>query len=61
MVAGDFLSLGTDGRVGRRHVAVVAAALRPRRAQGTVIGIVQGFALGDAAGVITGVVGAPRP
>ena len=33
MLAGDVLSLGDDGSIGRRHVGSVAAALRPR-AQG---------------------------
>src|SRR5918912_1478079 len=31
MLAGDVLSLAEDGTVGRRHVADVVAALRPRR------------------------------
>ena len=53
MLAGDILSLGADGRVGRRHVAAVAAAVRPRRGGGAVIGIERGFALEDAAGVVT--------
>jgi sugar lactone lactonase YvrE len=53
MLAGDVLSLGADGRVIRRHVAAVAAAVRPRRAGGAVIGIERGFALEDAEGVVT--------
>ena len=53
MLAGDVLSLGADGRVVRRHVAAVAAAVRPRRAGGAVIGIERGFALEDAEGVVT--------
>jgi sugar lactone lactonase YvrE len=53
MLAGDVLSLAADGSVGRRHVASVAAALRPRRAGGAVLGIERGFALEDADGTIT--------
>ena len=30
MLAGDVLSLGADGAVGRHHVGSIAAALRPR-------------------------------
>jgi sugar lactone lactonase YvrE len=45
MLAGDVLSLGGDGAVERRHVGRVAAALRPRRAGGAVIGVERGFAL----------------
>jgi sugar lactone lactonase YvrE len=53
MLAGDVLSLDHDGRVTRRHVAAVAAAVRPRREGGAVIGIERGFALEDADGVVT--------
>jgi sugar lactone lactonase YvrE len=53
MLAGDVLSLAADGSVERRHVASVAAALRPRRAGGAVLGIERGFALEDAGGTIT--------
>jgi len=53
MLAGDVLSLTADGNVERRHVAGVAAALRPRRAGGAVLGIERGFALEDADGTIT--------
>ena len=53
MLAGDVLSLAADGSVERRHVAGVAAALRPRRAGGAVLGIERGFALEDAGGTIT--------
>ncbi len=45
MLAGDILTLCTDGSVSRRHVASVAAAIRPRRAGGAVIGVERGFAL----------------
>jgi len=45
MLAGDILTLGADGTVSRRHVANVAAAIRPRRSGGAVIGVERGFAL----------------
>jgi sugar lactone lactonase YvrE len=54
MITGDVLSLGTDGSVGRRHVADVVAAIRPRRGGGAVLGIERGFALEDADGTLTG-------
>ncbi len=53
MLAGDVLSLGADGSVGRTHVGKVAAALRPRARGGAVIGVERGFALEDADGTIT--------
>ena len=53
MLAGDVLSLGGDGRVGRRHVGSVAAALRPRTGGGAVIGVERGFVLEDADGTLT--------
>jgi sugar lactone lactonase YvrE len=53
MFAGDILSLGAAGSVGRRHVAGVVAALRPRRQGGAVLGIERGFALEDADGITT--------
>ncbi|KGN30881.1 gluconolactonase [Knoellia sinensis KCTC 19936] len=52
MLAGDVLSLQPDGSVGRRHVGEVAAALRPRRGGGAVIGIERGFALEDPDGSV---------
>lgn len=52
MLAGDVLSLAADGTIGRRHVATVVAALRPRRGGGAVLAIDRGFALEDAAGAI---------
>jgi sugar lactone lactonase YvrE len=52
MLAGDVLSLGSDGAIERRHVGTIAAALRPRRAGGAVIGIERGFALEDPGGAI---------
>jgi sugar lactone lactonase YvrE len=53
MLAGDVLSLRADGSIGRLHVGKVAAAIRPRRAGGAVIGVERGFALEDAAGMVT--------
>ena len=53
MLAGDVLSLGSDGGVERRHVGSVAAAVRPRRNGGAVIGVERGFALEDPDGTIT--------
>lgn len=52
MLAGDILTL-RDGRVERKHVAEVAAAVRPRRGGGAVIGIERGFALESPEGHIT--------
>jgi sugar lactone lactonase YvrE len=45
MLAGDVLSLAADGSVERRRVGAVAAALRPRRDGGAVIGVERGFVL----------------
>jgi sugar lactone lactonase YvrE len=53
MLAGDVLSLGADGSVGRRHVGAVAAALRPRRGGGAVIAVERGFALEEPDGSLT--------
>lgn len=47
MLRGDVVNL-TDAGVDRRHVGAVAAAVRPRRAGGWVLGIERGFALADA-------------
>lgn len=44
---GDILTLGADGEVDRWHVGRVAAAWRPRRGGGIVIGVQRGFAFGD--------------
>ena len=52
MLAGDILSLAPEGTVSRRHVASVAAAIRPRRLGGAVIGVARGFALEDADGTL---------
>jgi sugar lactone lactonase YvrE len=53
MLAGDVLSLESDGTVQRSHVGTVAAALRPRRGGGAVIAVERGFALEDADGTRT--------
>ena len=53
MLAGDVLSLEPDGTIGRRHVGDIAAALRPRRGGGAVIGVERGFALEEPDGTIT--------
>ncbi len=53
MLAGDVLSLEPDGTIGRRHVGTVAAAIRPRRSGGAVLGVERGFALEDPSGEIT--------
>jgi sugar lactone lactonase YvrE len=50
MFAGDILSLGAGGALGRRHVGAIAAATRPRQKGGAVIAIERGFLLEDAAG-----------
>jgi sugar lactone lactonase YvrE len=52
MLAGDVLSLVADGTINRRHVGTIAAALRPRRRGGAVIGVERGFALEEADGEI---------
>ncbi len=53
MMAGDVLSLSSDGAIQRRHVGAVAAALRPRRRGGAVIGVERGFTLENADGTLT--------
>jgi sugar lactone lactonase YvrE len=53
LLAGDVLSLRSDGTVDRRHVATVAAALRPRRGGGAVIAVERGFVLEEADGALT--------
>lgn len=52
MLAGDVLSLGSGGSIERRHVGDIAAALRPRRGGGAVIGIERGFALEERDGAL---------
>ncbi|MBF4552511.1 SMP-30/gluconolactonase/LRE family protein [Corynebacterium suicordis] len=53
MLAGDVLTLTSSGNVTRKHVGAIAAAVRPRRDGGAVIGVERGFALMDSAGEIT--------
>ena len=52
MLAGDMLSLRSDGTVERRHIATVVAAVRPRTNGGAVIGVERGFALEEPDGAI---------
>jgi sugar lactone lactonase YvrE len=52
MLAGDILSLGAGGAIGRRHVGHIVAAVRPRRRGGAVIAVERGFALEDAGGTL---------
>jgi sugar lactone lactonase YvrE len=52
MLAGDVLTLSNSGAVKRRHVGAIAAALRPRRDGGAVIGVERGFALERADGTV---------
>jgi sugar lactone lactonase YvrE len=53
MLRGDVLGLAEDGSVVRTHVDDVAAALRPRRGGGAVIGVRRGFVLEDPDGSLT--------
>src|SRR4051794_16752380 len=53
MLAGDVLQLMDDGGIHRTHVGEVAAALRPRRGGGAVIGVRRGFALEGPDGSLT--------
>ena len=53
MLAGDVLALRPDGGVERRHVGTIAAALRPRRGGGAVIGVERGFALEGPDGTLS--------
>ena len=52
MFAGDVLSLAADGTVAREHVGDLAAAVRPRRGGGAVLGVERGFALQDRDGTV---------
>jgi sugar lactone lactonase YvrE len=52
LLAGDVLSLGSDGTVTRRHVDTIAAALRPRAGGGAVIALERGFALEEPDGAL---------
>jgi sugar lactone lactonase YvrE len=53
MLAGDVMCLATDGSLERRHIGSIAAAIRPRRGGGAVIGVERGFALEDPDGTVT--------
>jgi sugar lactone lactonase YvrE len=53
MLAGDVIFLAANGSLKRRHVGSVAAAVRPRRGGGAVIGVERGFALEDPDGTLT--------
>jgi sugar lactone lactonase YvrE len=50
LLAGDILSLTTNGTVERMHVGTVATAIRPRRDGGLVVGVERGFLLLDSDG-----------
>ena len=52
MLAGDVLTLCADGAIARRHAGEIAAAVRPRRAGGAVIGVERGFALEETDGTL---------
>ena len=52
MFAGDVLSLAADGKIAREHVGDLAAAVRPRRGGGAVLGVERGFALQDRDGTV---------
>ena len=53
MIAGDVLTLGPDGVIGRDHVGDVAAVVRPRRGGGAVVAVERGFALEEPDGTRT--------
>jgi sugar lactone lactonase YvrE len=53
MLAGDVLSLRDDESITRRRVGTIAAAVRPRREGGAVIGVERGFAIEAADGSLT--------
>ena len=53
MLAGDVMTLRTDGGLDRKHVGSVAAVCRPRTGGGSVLGVERGFALEDADGTVT--------
>ena len=56
MLAGAVLSLASDGSVKRRQVGGIAAALRPRRGGGAVIGVERGFVLEGPDGSLSPVI-----
>lgn len=47
MLAGDVLTLGSDGAIDRMHVGEIAAFVRPRISGGYVVGLERGIALAD--------------
>lgn len=53
MLAGDILSFDGNGRVVRRHVGTIVAAVRPRKQGGAVLALERRFALEDADGTLT--------
>lgn len=52
MLAGDVMSMSSDGTVTRRHVDAVVAAVRPRRDGGAVMALERGFAIEEPDGTI---------
>lgn len=56
MLAGSVLSVAADGSVGRQRVGSIAAALRPRRGGGAVIGVERGFVLEETDGSLSPVI-----
>jgi sugar lactone lactonase YvrE len=52
MLAGDVLGLDAAGRIERRHVGEIAAAVRPRSGGGAVVAIERGFALCEPGGAL---------
>jgi sugar lactone lactonase YvrE len=54
MLAGDVLALAADGRVSRRHLGAVVAALRPRARGGMVVALERQFALVEEDGPVRG-------
>jgi sugar lactone lactonase YvrE len=52
MLAGDILSMDKNGAVQRRHVAEVAAVVRPRHGGGAVVGVERGFLLEEPGGTL---------
>jgi sugar lactone lactonase YvrE len=53
MLAGDILTLGPAGEIGRLHVGSIAALVRPRRAGGAVIAVERGFMLEAVDGTLS--------
>ncbi|MGI4893813.1 MAG: SMP-30/gluconolactonase/LRE family protein [Janthinobacterium lividum] len=53
MIAGDVLTLTTDGTLTRRHYGEVAAIVRPRSSGGAVVAVERGFVLEAPDGELT--------